>query len=80
MGKGRGPGIKELLIPKNTDEDPTNDTTEWSIEGDKNSITNAIMTQNEKQFSKAFNTPFAYGTLKQVLGVDDTMETGDAML
>jgi hypothetical protein len=26
LGKGRGPGIKELLIPTNLDEDPTSNT------------------------------------------------------
>jgi hypothetical protein len=33
MGKGRGPGIKELLDPTDNTEDPTNDTKQWTIEG-----------------------------------------------
>jgi hypothetical protein len=48
MGKGRGPGIKELLIPTNTNEDPTNSTTQWTVEGNKDKLTKAIMTRNEK--------------------------------
>jgi hypothetical protein len=80
MGKGRGPGIKELLIPTNTNEDPTNSTTQWTVEGNKDKLTKAIMTQNEKQFSKAFNTPFACGSLKETLGADGTTAAGDAML
>jgi hypothetical protein len=43
MGKGRGPGIKELLIPSDPDEEPSNDTTEWTVKGDKDSVTDAIM-------------------------------------
>jgi hypothetical protein len=40
----------------------------------------AIMNQNEKCFSKAFHTPFAYGELKEVLGADGTTTAGDDML
>jgi hypothetical protein len=32
MGNGRGAGIKELLIPTNPDEEPTNSTTNWTVE------------------------------------------------
>jgi hypothetical protein len=80
MGKGRGPGIKELLIPSDPNEEPSNNTTEGTVEGDKDCVTNAIMTQNEKCFSKAFHTPFACGELKDVLGADGTTAAGDAML
>jgi hypothetical protein len=80
MGKDRCPGIKELLIPTNTNEDPTNSTTQWTVEGNKDKLTRAIMKQNEKQFIKAFNTPFACGSLKETLGADGTTATGDAML
>jgi hypothetical protein len=44
MGKGRGPGIKELLVPSDPNEEPSNNTTEWTVEGDKDSVTDAIMT------------------------------------
>jgi hypothetical protein len=80
MGKGRGPGIKELLVPNDPHEEPSNDTTEWTVEGDRDNVTNAIMTQNEKCFSKAFHTPFACGELKDVLGADGTTAAGDEML
>jgi hypothetical protein len=77
MGKRRGPGISELMVPSEPDEDPSNNTTEWTIEGDKENIANAIMKQSEKSFSKAFNTPFACGDLKEALGVDRTTQAGD---
>jgi hypothetical protein len=80
MGKGRGPGIKELLIPTNTNEDPTNSTTQWTVEENKEKLTRSIMKQNEKQFSKAFNTPYECGSLKEPLGADGTPAAGDAML
>jgi hypothetical protein len=80
MGKGRGPGIKELLVPTDNTEDPTNDTKHWTIEGDKENITKAIMNQNQKKISKKFNTPFACGTLKETLGADGTTDADYAML
>jgi hypothetical protein len=80
MGKGRGPGIKELLIPSDPNEEPLTNTTEWNFEGDRDNVTDAIMTQNGKCFSKAFHTPFACGELKDVLGADDTTAAGDEML
>jgi hypothetical protein len=80
MGKGRGPGIKELLVPHDPNEEPSNDTTEWTVQGDRDNVTDAIMTQNEKCFSKAFHIPFACGELKDVLGADGTTAAGDEML
>jgi hypothetical protein len=80
MGNGRGAGIKELIIPTNPDEAPTNSTTDWTVEGDRESVTQAIMAQNEKYFRKAFHTPFACGRLKDVLGADGTTEAGDGIL
>jgi hypothetical protein len=35
MGKRRGPGISELMVPSDPNEEPSNNTTEWTIEGDK---------------------------------------------
>jgi hypothetical protein len=80
MGKRRGPGISELMVPSDPNEDPSNNTTEWTIEGDKENVANAIMKQNEKSFSKAFNTPFACGDLKEALGADGTTQAGDDMM
>jgi hypothetical protein len=80
MGTGRGHGIKELLVPSKPNEEPSNDTTEWTVEGDRDNVTDAIMTQNEKCFSKAFHTSFACGDLKDVLGADGTTAAGDEML
>jgi hypothetical protein len=80
MGKRRGPGISELMVPSDPNEDPSNNTTKWTIEGDKANVANAIMEQNENSFSKAFNTPFACGDLKEALGVDGTTQAGDDMM
>jgi hypothetical protein len=80
MVNGRGAGIKELLIPTSLDEAPTNSTTNWTVEGDRESVTQAIMAQSEKCFSKAFHTPFACGRLKEVLGADGNTEAGDDIL
>jgi hypothetical protein len=80
MGKGRDPGIKELLISTNPTEEPSNDTTEWTVKGDNDCVTDAIMNQNDKCFSKAFHTPFACGELKEVIGADGTTTAGDDML
>jgi hypothetical protein len=38
------------------------------------------MKQNEKSFSKAFNTPFACGDLKEALGTDITTHAGEDMM
>jgi hypothetical protein len=80
MVNGRGAGIKELLIPTSLDEAPTNSTTNWTVEGDRESVTQAIVAQNGKCFSKAFHTPFACRKLKEVLGADGTTEAGDDIL
>jgi hypothetical protein len=76
MGKRRGPGISELMVPSDPHEEPFNNTTEWTIEGDKENVANAIMKQNDKSFSKAFNTPFACGDLKEALGRTEPPKPG----
>jgi hypothetical protein len=48
MGKRRGPGISELMVPSDPNEEPSNNTTEWTIEGDKKNVANAIMKQNDE--------------------------------
>jgi hypothetical protein len=80
MGKGRGQGIKELLVPTNPNEEPPNNTKQWTVEVDKDCVTDAIMNQNEKCFSKSFHTPFAGGELREVLGADGTTKAGDDIL
>jgi hypothetical protein len=80
MGKRRGPGISELMVQSDSNKYPSNNTTKWTIEGYKANVANAIMKQNKKSFSKAFNTPFAYGDLKEALGVDGTTQAGDDMM
>jgi hypothetical protein len=37
--KGSGPGIKELLVSTNPNEEPTNDTTDWTVQGERESVT-----------------------------------------
>ena len=57
MGTNTGAGLREIHVPTDPTKEPSNSIQEWTSVTSPPDIIKHIMTQNNKQFSQAKDTP-----------------------
>jgi hypothetical protein len=79
LGKTRN-GLSEILVPSNPQETASNTVTEWRRESNKDNVTTALLNHNDKHFQQAWYTPFATGSLAELVGFDGTSDNATKII
>jgi hypothetical protein len=79
LGKTRN-GLSEILVPSNPLEAASNSVTEWCRESNRDNLTTALLDHNNKHFQQAWYTPFATGSLSDLVGFDGTSDNATKII
>jgi len=80
MGTNTGAGLREIHVPTDPTKEPSNSVQEWTSVTSPPDIIKHIMTQNNKQFSQAKDTPLADTPLGRTIGHNGDSEVAEQIL
>ena len=80
MGTNTGAGLREIHVPTDPTKEPSNSVQEWTSVTSPPDIIKHIMTQNNKQFSQAKDTPLADTPLGRTIGHNCDSEVAEQIL
>ena len=80
IGTNTGSGLREVHVPSNSEEEPSNTVQSWKSITSPPEIIKYIMSQNNVQFSQAKDTPLADTTLGKIIGKNGDSEAAKQIL
>jgi hypothetical protein len=79
LGKTRN-GLSEILVPSSPMETASNGVTEWRRESNRDDVTTALVNHNNKHFQQTWYTPFATGSLADLVGFEGTSDNATKII